>query len=359
LGGNLGKYEKLLRDLTDAHGVPGFEDEAVEVMKNHLKAADEIKYDKLGSIVAVKKGRSERPRVMIAGHIDEIGFIVREITSDGYIKFLPLGGWWGHVALSQRVIIKTSKGDVPGIIGSKPPHILEEEERKKVQQVKDMFIDVGACEGFDVKSLGIRPGDPIVPDATFKVMGNNDLYMNKAFDNRIGAAAAVAVINELAGVDHPNTVYGVGTVQEEVGLRGAGTAAHLVDPDVAIIADVSLADDGPGARSSSGKLGTGPSITVLDGSMIPNRRLRDLVIDIAANKKIPFHFAALDRGGTDGGRIHISRTGVPSLYVGVATRYIHSHSGIIHKDDFENLVKLITEVVKALDSETVESLTKR
>ena len=356
----MSKYEKLLQELTDAHGVPGFEEDAVEVMRKHLKAADEITYDKLGSLVAVKKGKSERPRLMIAGHIDEIGFIVKEITPEGYIKFLPLGGWWGHVALSQRVIIKSSKGDIPGIIGSKPPHILEDEERKKVQQVKDMFIDVGACDGFDVKTLGIRPGDPIVPDSKFKVMGNRDLYMNKAFDNRIGAAAAVAVINELAGVDHPNTVYGVGTVQEEVGLRGAGTAAHVVDPDVAIVADVSLADDGPGAaKGSSGKLGSGPSITVLDGSMIPNRRLRDLVIDIATEKKIPFHLAALDRGGTDGGRIHISRAGVPSLYMGVATRYIHSHTAIIHKGDFENLVKLIVEVVKALDAGTVESLTKR
>jgi endoglucanase len=356
----LSKYEKLLKNLTDAHGVPGFEDEAIEVMKSHLKAADEIKYDKLGSLVAVKNGKTRKPRVMIAGHIDEIGFIVKEVTSEGYIKFLPLGGWWGHVALSQRVIIKTSKKDIPGIIGSRPPHILEEEERKKVQKVKDMFIDVGACDGFDVSSLGIRPGDPIVPDSRFRVMGNRNLYMNKAFDNRIGAAAAVAVVNELAGVKHPNTVYAVGTVQEEVGLRGAGTAAHLVDPDVAIVADVSLADDGPGAsKSSAGKLGSGPSITVMDGSMIPNRRLRDLVIDIATEKKIPFHLAALDRGGTDGGRIHISRAGVPCLYMGIATRYIHSHSGIIHKGDFENLVKLIVEVVKVLDSKKVASLTKR
>lgn len=356
----MSKYEKLLQELTDAHGIPGFEDEAVEVMKKHIKSADEIKYDKLGSLIAVKKGKTDRPRIMIAGHIDEIGFIVKEITREGYIKFLPLGGWWGHVALSQRVIIKTSAGDVPGIIGSKPPHILEEEERKKVQQVKDMFIDIGACDGFDVKSLGVRPGDAIVPDSRFKIMGNKDLYMNKAFDDRIGAAAAVAVVNELADIDHPNTVFGVGTVQEEVGLRGAGTAAHFVDPDVGIVADVSLADDGPGAKKESpGKLGSGPSITVLDGSMIPNRRLRDLVIDVATKEKIPFHLAALDRGGTDGGRIHISRIGVPSIYMGIATRYIHSHTGVIHKGDFENLVRLIVEVVKVLDSEKVDSFTRK
>lgn len=356
----MSKYKKLLQELTDAHGIPGFEEETVAVMKKHIEAADEITYDKLGSLIARKKGTSQRPRVMIAGHMDEIGFIVREITPDGYIKFLPLGGWWGHVALSQRVIVKTSKGDIPGIIGAKPPHLLQEEERKKVQEVKDMFIDVGVCDGFDVQSLGVRPGDPVVPDSKFRVMGNKNLYMNKAFDDRIGAAAAVAVINELAGVKHPNTVYAVGTVQEEVGLRGAGTAAHVVDPDVAFVADVSLAADGPDApKGSSAKLGSGPSVTVYDGSMIPNRRLRDLVVDTANEKNIPFHFAAVERGGTDGGRIHISRSGVPCLYMGVATRYIHSHTGIIHKGDFENLVKLIVEVIKKLDKKTAGSLTAR
>ncbi len=356
----MGKYEKLLKELTEAHGVPGFEDEAVDVMKKYIKGADEIFYDKLGSLIAKKSGTSASPKVMIAGHIDEIGFIVKEITSEGYIKFLPLGGWWGHVALAQTVIIKTTNGDVPGIIGSKPPHILEDEERKKVMKLTDMFIDIGACDGFDVKTLGVKPGDPIIPDSRFQVMGNPDMYMSKAFDNRIGAAAAVAVINELSKVDHPNTVFGVGTVQEEVGLRGAGTAAHVIEPDVAIVADVSLAIDGPGTtKGSPGRLGSGPSITVMDGSMIPNRHLRDLAVKTAEDNKIPFHFAALDRGGTDGGRIHMNRAGVPSIYMGVATRYIHSHTGIIHKKDFENLVKLILEMVKKLDSKTVASFTKR
>lgn len=356
----MGKYEKLLKELTEAHGVPGFEDEAVDVMKKHIKGADEITFDKLGSLIAKKSGTSNSPKVMIAGHIDEIGFIVKEITSDGFIKFLPLGGWWGHVALAQTVIIKTTKGDVPGIIGSKPPHILEDDERKKVMKLADMFIDIGACDGFDVKTLAVKPGDPIIPDSRFQVMGNSDMYMSKAFDNRIGVAVAVAVINELGNADHPNTVFGVGTVQEEVGLRGAGTAAHVVEPDVAIVADVSLAIDGPGTtKGSPGRLGSGPSITVMDGSMIPNRHLRDFAVKTAEDNKIPFHFAALDRGGTDGGRIHMNRAGVPTIYMGVATRYIHSHTGIIHRKDFENLVKLILEMVKKLDSKTVASFTKR
>jgi endoglucanase len=353
------KYQKLLQELTDAHGISGFEDEAISVMSKHLVKPDEVTYDKLGSLIAKRQGASERPRIMIAGHIDEIGFMVKEITAEGFIKFLPLGGWWGHVALAQRVIVKTRKGDVPGVIGSKPPHILNDDERKKVLDLKDMFIDVGVCDGFDVKSLGVRPGDAIVPDSKFQVMGNPDLYMNKAFDNRFGAAIAVAVFNEFAKLPHPNTVYAVGTVQEEVGLRGAGTAAHVIDPDVAIIADVSLSADSPDHKATFGKLGSGPSITVMDGSMIPNRKLRDLVIETAEAKKIPYHLAALERGGTDGGRIHMSRAGVPTLYVGAATRYIHSHTAILHKGDFENLVKLLVEVIKKLDMKKVESLTRK
>jgi endoglucanase len=190
-------------------------------------------------------------------------------------------------------------------------------------------------------------------------MGNPDLYMNKAFDNRFGAAVAVAVFNEFAKIAHPNTIYAVGTVQEEVGLRGAGTAAHVIDPDVAIIPDVSLSGDSPDSKGTAGKLGSGPSITVYDGSMIPNRKLRDLVIETAESRKIPFHFAALDRGGTDGGRIHISRAGVPTIYVGAATRYIHSHTAILHKGDFANLVNLLVEVIKKLDMKMVESLTMK
>lgn len=354
------KTQKLLEDLTNAHGIPGFEEEVTKVMVRHLEAADELTYDKLGSIIARKKGSADSPRIMIAGHLDEIGFMVKDITDDGYIKFFPLGGWWGHVALAQRVIIKTAKKDLIGVIGSKPPHILKDEERKKVMELDDMYIDVGVNAKTDVKKLGIRPGDAIVPDAQFTVMNDPKMLLNKAFDNRIGVAAAVEVINKLKGKKHPNTVYGVGTVQEEVGLRGANTAAWSVDPDIAFVADVSLADDGPGAgKNQAGKLGTGPSIAVLDGTMIPHRKLRDFVIATAEEAHIPYHLMAITRGGTDGGRIHISRAGVPCIYMGVATRYIHSHTSIIHRDDFDNLVKLLLAVIKKLDKKMVQQLTKR
>ena len=143
-------------------------------------------------------------------------------------------------------------------------------------------------------------------------------------------------------------------------MRGAGTAAHAIDPDVAIVADVSLATDSPGTdKESPGRLGSGPSINIMDGTMIPNRHLRDFAVKVAETNKIPFHFASIDRGGTDGGRIHISRSGVPSIYLGIATRYIHSHTSVIHKGDFENLVKLIKEMIKKLDAKTVASFIRK
>ena len=355
------RTELMLKELTEAHGVPGHEDAVAQIMERYLKdTADKIEYDRLGSLIARKEGTTSAPKIMIAGHMDEIGFMVRDITSDGYIKFLPLGGWWGHVALAKRVIIKTAKGDVPGVIGSKPPHILTDEERKKVLEIKDLYIDVGAQDKFDVrKKLHIRPGDSILPVSEFTILANPRMYLAKAWDNRLGCAAVIDVMNNLRKSRHPNTIYGVGTVQEEVGLRGAMTAANMVDPDVGFAVDVSIAGDIPGLEGKpKERLGTGPSIAVYDGSLVPNRRLRDLVINIAEKNKIPYHLTALDRGGTDGGRIHLNRIGVPTIYIGAATRYIHGHAGILNRDDYDNLVKLLTAVVRALDKRTVDSLVR-
>ena len=355
------KTELMFKELTEAHGVPGHEDAVGEIMERYLKeTVDKIDYDRLGSFIARKKGTLPSPKIMIAGHMDEIGFMVKEITEDGYIKFLALGGWWGHVALAQRVTIKTAKGDVPGVIGSKPPHILSAEERKKVLEIKDLYIDVGAQDKFNVqKKLKIRPGDSIVPISDFTILANPKMYLAKAWDNRIGCAAVIDVINNFKRIKHPNTIYGVGTVQEEVGLRGATTAANYVDPDIGFAIDVSIARDTPGMEGKPPeRLGTGPSIAVYDGSLVPNRRLRDLVINTAEKIKIPYHLTALERGGTDGGRIHLNRIGVPTIYMGVATRYIHGHAGILNRTDYDNLVKLLMAVIKVLDKKTVSSLVR-
>jgi len=348
----------MLKALTEAMGVAGHELEVSRIMAGYLSEFTQITYDRLGSLIAKKTGESDSPKVMLAGHMDEVGFMVKQITKEGFVKFLPLGGWWPHVLLSQRVKIRTRKGDVIGVIGSRPPHELTEEERKKVMKIHDMYIDVGATSDYDVKEeLGILPGDPIVPVSPFAIMDNPRLYMAKAWDDRVGCAMVIDILKNLRNIKHPNTVFGVGTVQEEEGLRGATTSSESVGPDVGFALDVSIAKDLPkGGDDIVERLGSGPSIVVYDKSMIPNTRLRDLVVQTAEEEGIPYHFTSVEQGGTDAGRIHLYRIGVPSLTIGVPTRYIHSHTGILSRDDYDNAIRLLVEVIKRLDMKTVEEL---
>lgn len=351
--------ELFLKEITEVAGISGYEAGPREVLRRALQGvAPEIETDGLGSLIARLPGTAERPRVMLPGHMDEIGFMVRYITDGGFIRFLPIGGWWDQVLLAHEVIVKTNKGDVPGVIGAKPPHMLKNDERNKVVEKDAMYIDVGATSRTEVEALGVRVGDPIVPRSSFTIMADGKSYMSKAWDNRIGCAVMVDVLKALAGQPHPNTVYGVGTVQEEVGLRGARTSAHVVDPDVALIMEVGLAGDLPDMKPEESvvKLGGGPALLTIDSSMIPNLRLRDLVIDTAQEMGIPLQVDVLARGGTDGGPIHQNAGGVPAVVIGVPTRHIHSHQGIIRRDDYDQTVRLVTELVKRLDAKTVATL---
>ena len=350
---------EMFKKLTEAPGVSGYEGEVRNVIREYLEGITAIETDKIGSIVCRKDGACEHPKIMLAGHMDEIGFMVKYITDEGFIKFSTLGGWWSHVLLAQRVVIKSCKGDVVGVIGSKPPHILTSEERNKMVKIKDMYVDVGATKADEVKEMGIQTGDPIIPISPFTVMNNDKMLMGKAFDDRVGCAMFIRAIQELQKEEHPNTVYGVGTVQEEVGLRGAKTSSWLVEPDVGFALEVGIAGDVPGVEKeeSQEKLGGGPVILFRDSSMIPHLKLRDFVVDTAKEMEMPIQFDLLD-GGTDAGAIHLHKFGVPSIVLSVPTRHIHSHIGILHRDDFDNAVKLLVEVIKRLDAETVAELTE-
>ncbi len=223
-----------------------------------------------------------------------------------------------------------------------------------------MFIDVGAKEKYDIeKRLGIEIGDSIVPDSEFTVMNHKQVYMAKAFDNRLASAIVIEIIRKLQKIKHPNLVIGSGSVQEEVGLRGANTVAHITNPDVAIVIDVGIALDIPGYKDRPEKFGGGPSILIYEGGMLPNNKLRRLFMDTAKRLKIPYNLSYMERGSGDGSRIHLTREGVPSLYIGPPTRYIHSHNSLLFRKDYDNTLKLILEVVKKLDKKTVASLTAR
>ena len=199
----------------------------------------------------------------------------------------------------------------------------------------------------------------VTPYFEFTVMKNEKHLLAKAWDNRIGCAIAIEVLKGLKNTQHPNIVYGCGVVQEEVGLRGSETAANKINPDIGFAVDVGIAGDTPGIspKESNSKMGAGPQIIIYDGSMVAHKGLRDLVVDTAEENNIPYQFEAIPGGGTDAGSIHLTANGVPALSIGIATRYIHSHAGILHRDDFENTVKLVIEVIKKLDRETVNKIT--
>ncbi len=353
------KTEQLFKELTEAPGVPGYEHAVRAIMRKHLASMTTIEQDKLGSIVAKKVGSSESPRVMLAGHLDEVGFMVRYITKEGFIKFVPLGGWWDQVLLGHRVVIKTAQGDRFGVIGAKPPHLLEKEDREKIVTKNDMYIDIGATSEDEVKEMGVHLGDPIIPVSDFTILADGKTYLAKAWDNRIGCALVMDAIAHFARNEHPNTIFGVGTVQEEVGTRGAKTSSHRVNPDVALVFDSDIAGDVPGIKKevSAIKIGGGPSILLYDAGMIPNLKLRDLVIATAKEEDIPLQFSAMPGGATDGMAIHLHRDGVPTIAIAVPARHIHSHNSIIRRDDYDNALKLVIAMVKKLDANTVEDLT--
>ncbi len=351
----------ILKELTEAFGVSGFENNVAQILENSFKQYAVVTKDKLGSVIGRKTGKSETPKIMFAAHMDEIGFMVKSITKDGFIKFLPIGGWWTGHLFSQRVRILNKKGsEINGVVGITAIHDMKEDEKKKLPDIDDLYIDVGAVANFNVKEkLSIKPGDPIVPDVKFEVMANSDLCLAKAWDDRMGCALLIELLNNLGASEHPNTVFLAGTVQEEVGLRGARTSAYAIAPDCAFALDVSVCRDTPGnnIEEVDEKLGNGVSILVYDRTMIPHKGLRDFVVELAEINNIPYHFTSI-KGGYDTGIIHLNQSGVPSLALGIPTRYIHSHNGIINLNDYENLLNLITLIVKNLDEETLINLQK-
>ena len=270
----------LLKELSESFGPSGFEREPAAIVKRvGLEFADEILHDKIGSVILKKRGTSDSPKILMAGHMDEVGFVITGIDPlTGYLTFAALGGWFDQVLLGHRVTIRTRKGDVIGVIAAKPPHLLTVEEREKVVKMDNMFIDVGADNSVvSMDELGVRIGDPAAPWTPFTMVRGNRVAIGKAFDDRVGTFVGLEVLRRMnfRKIEHPNTIYVGGTVQEEVGLRGANTVAHVVDADVAFALEVDIAGDVPGIKPSEApsKMGKGPSILTFDASMIPNQEL--------------------------------------------------------------------------------------
>jgi len=356
------RVERLLEELSNAPGPSGFEGPVRDIVVRELRAAGlETSTDGLGSVVAVLRGSSEHPRIMLAAHLDEVGAMVKFVTPEGMVKFQPLGGWLDQALIDQRWIIVTGKGPVTAVSGLKSPHLTPPEERNRVTPRDDIFLDVGARSKEDAASLGIRPGDPIVPAGRFTELAHGR-YLGKALDDRVGLVIFLEVLRRLQAqsAKPPNTICLVATVQEELGLRGAHTAVQAVKPDLGISLEVGVAGDHPGGRpeASQEKLGAGPVLYLADGAMLVNLHLRDFFERLAEANHIPYQTEVTTGSAEDSAEMQRFGSGIPSLNYAVATRYLHTHSSELDRADLDHAIDLLVKALNALDAKAVEEIAR-
>lgn len=349
--------EDLMRRLTEAPGPPAFEEAVRRVVVEELrKLGAAVEYDGLGSVHATLPGGEGGPRVMVTAHMDEVGLMVQHVTPAGFIRVKNLGGFLGQAYPDQRWTILGSQGPVTAISGLPTVHVTRGPQRDQVWSVEQIFLDVGATSREEVEAMGVRPGDGIAPWSPFTVLPNGR-YAAKGWDDRVGLAVMIVAARRIRdeGIELPGDVVWVATTQEEVGLRGAQAAVELADPDVGISIEAGVSADYPGIGPTQAqeRLGAGPGIFLLDSSMIPNRKLRDLFFRVADEAGLPLQADVLTGYGEDGAEIQRYDTGRPSVNMTVPTRYLHAHTGIIQRSDFDQAVDLLIEVLRRLDRDTV------
>ncbi|AIQ11977.1 M42 family metallopeptidase [Paenibacillus durus] len=349
----------MFKTLTEFPSAPGFERE----LRNFVREAmapytDEFVHDRLGSLFGVLRGDVNGPKIMVAGHFDEVGFLVTGITDNGMIRFQPLGGWLPSAVNSQRLQIITPKGAITGVVGSTPIHLLSQEERNKGGDIKKMFIDIGAESREEAMEFGAALGQQIVPVCPFTPLANPKKILAKAWDNRYGVGLAIELVKALSGKKLPNTIFAGATVQEEVGLRGAQTSANLLQPDIFFGLDASAASDMTGDKQAFGRLGDGALLRIFDPTMITHRGLLEYVQDTADTHRIKYQYF-VSQGGTDAGQVHVSGIGVPSAVIGICSRYIHTSTSMIHTDDIDAARELLIKLVEGLDHTTLQTIIER
>lgn len=345
------KEIQFLKELTDIQGTSGNEENVRDYLrKKYTPVADKIECDRLGSLIATLDGNG--PRILAVGHMDEVGFIVRHITSDGYIKFSRCGFFFITGVMSQHFTILTDKGPVDALCALGP-----EFSQKELPNIDNLTLDVGCTSKEEAIKLGIQIGDFIVPKGNFTQLGLDKKYLvNKAWDNRIGCAVSYRIMEILKKEGHPNTFIGGGSVQEEVGTRGAKTLGYLSCADIGFSIDVGTADDMNGAPHEGISLGKGPELCLMDSYTISNRKLLKFAISVAEECKIPYQVSIMKHGGTDASEFQHTKSGMPVLLINVPSRYVHTPTSMIHYDDYINTIKLMVEIIKRLDQKKVEEI---
>ena len=350
------RTERLLAELADAPGPSGYEEAVRSIMARELTPlADKVSYDGVGSVIA-QQGKSG-PRVMLDAHMDELGGLVRRVTPAGFLSMQMLGGWLDQALPDQRWIIIGRKGPVHAVTGIRDIHVVPADERTKVFPRDSLYLDVGARNAAEVEALGIGPGDPVVPDSPFVALPGGR-YLGKAWDDRVGCAVVVEALRRLRASGHPNQLFVAATVQEEIGLRGARTAADVIKPDIGIAIEGGITGDSPGRNpeETQARLGGGPGLFLYDSSTLPNRRFVTLVSDVAAAKDIPLQRDLVQGYGDDSAAIQATNGGVPTINLVVPARYTHAHNGIIDRADFDRTVDLVVALIQRLDAPTVAKM---
>ena len=342
----------LLKRLTEASGVSGYEMDVGKIIYRELEGyVDSIEKDNFGNVISLKKASvKDAPKVMLAGHMDEIGLIVKHIDDKGFLYFEKVGGVFPRTLFSQPIIVHGKKGPVCGLINCKSPETPE--EASKMPDLKAFFIDIGAKSRAEAEKLGVRIGDSVTFERPFRVLGSRNILASKAFDDRVGVCVIIETMKNLAKEKVEANVYGVADVQEEVGCRGAQVAAYRIAPNMAVAVDITLALDIPGVaeKDQVTRLGAGPAIKVMDEAggglgLISHPRVRELLVSTAEEEKIAYQMEVLPRGSTDAATIHLTREGVPSGVISVPTRYAHSYE-VLDVRDVVNAVKLLTAAVR-------------
>lgn len=326
-----------LKRLSETPGIPGREELIRAVVRELLSPyVEEIEVDRLGNVIAHKKGAG--PKVVVAAHMDEIGFLVSHVDEDtGFLRIAPVGGFDPRTLIAQRVMVHARSGAMYGLIGTKPVHVLTDEERKKTPEMKDLFVDIG-LPGKEAKEK-VHIGDPVTLVQTFEEVGN--LVTGKALDDRLGLYVAIEAAKRLQR--HQADIYFVATVQEEVGLRGARASAFAVAPDIGVALDSTIACDIPGVSSHEQitRLGQGVAIKLKDSASISHAGLVQFLVALAEERKIQYQLEILPRGGTDAGAIQAAREGVAVVTISVPARYVHTVVEAAHKDDVEAAISLL------------------
>ncbi len=334
----------LLKKLTEASGVSGNEYEVREIIIGEIKdCVDEIRVDKIGNIIAYKKGKINTPKLMVTAHLDEVGLIITDIKDSGLLKFITVGGIDKRILVSKSV--KVGKDNIPGVIGAKPIHLQKREEWEKALDINQLYIDIGVTNKEEAEKL-VSIGDYVTFNSECLEFGNN-LIKAKALDNRVGCSLLVDLLKE----ESTFSFYGVFTVMEEIGLRGAGPAAYSVEPDISIILEGTLCSDMPKAEvhEVSTSLGKGPAISLMDRTTIYDIKLREKIVAIAENNNIPYQYRKTTFGGNDSGKIHLEKSGSITTTISVPCRYIHSPVSVMSKEDYENTFKLLKAILREME----------